>query len=112
MKDVIEEQRKELLTKLHELTGGLASDLGLRSRINLVVDESLLKIANEADFIINRLKGEAGIIERASAKMPRTAELLVKMAQILKGYAARVENSQAPEFQEKRIIRLSEFNGE
>ena len=93
MKDVIEEQRLYLLEKLANAGHGWP----LRSLVN----ESFLKIANEADFIINRLQGEAGIVERAAEKLPNTAELLRRWAQVLRGYAARVENSQAREFNKR-----------
>lgn len=105
MKDVIEEERKKLVEFIESEEWGLVEGLDMRQRL----DEAFLKIANEADFIINRLQGEAGIVERAAEKLPNTSELLLRWAQVLRGYAARVENSEAPEFN-KRSVPVSESN--
>jgi hypothetical protein len=108
MKDVIEEQRQALAEKLRDLTGHLASDLGLRSRINLAINESFLKITNEADFIVTRMQGDAGQIEQAARRLPSVGKLLRHYAGLLRGYAARLESSQAPEVDPNRskIITL------
>lgn len=108
MKDVIEEQRKHLLEVFV---------YGTAEAPQRAINEAFLKIANEADFIISRLQGEAGIVERAAeaavistqdfittmAKLPGTARLLRSWAKVLRGYAARVENSEAPEFNERTV---------
>jgi len=103
MKDVIEE-RQVLLKETRPLWNSEAeSDRKLAAAIDYVIKEAFLKIQVEADFIINRLRGEAGIIERAAGKLPRTKDVLIAQANIMRGYAARIEDSQAPEFNERSV---------
>lgn len=102
MKDVIEEQRQVL----KRLTKPLWNSEDVQQRqlgadIDHAINEAFLKLHAETDFIINRLNGEAGIIEACSKKMPKVAEMLTQTAQIMRGYAKRIENSQDPDFENR-----------
>lgn len=107
MKDMIEEQRERLL----EYFGCKAQPANTDPvDARRVINEAFLKIAAESDFIIARLRGEAGMIEVAARKMPHTTKLLMTMATLMRGYAARLEDSQAPAFN-KKIITLNGVDG-
>ncbi len=98
MKDVIEEQRQLLLKETKPLWNSESeSDRKLAAAIDYSVRECFQRIQVEADFLINRMQGDAGLIERAATKLPSVGDMLQRYAELLRGYAARLESSQAPE---------------
>jgi hypothetical protein len=104
MKDVIQNELAKVLGWLTHLP-----DSDEKKDLRGIVLEAFNAVSVEVDFMIRRLEGDAGLIERLTRKLSNTAVLHLRYVKLLKNYAARLKDStwiEPRDGNEKNLIML------
>jgi hypothetical protein len=87
MKKLLNEQRGVLLTRVDFMVAQSPDKDELVKQVNAAFNV----LEDEADRFARALRHDATLIERAAAKLPRTAPLMESFAAALRDYAHRME---------------------